>query len=400
MITLNDLAPVLSRVELVLVFRALPFALYVVGRPGTSISWRLSAAVAYVVLLAAAGPETAGVMAWSAVGYVYFALIVCFIHWLSKATRNVSGVDAWVLFGVLVVLFLAIPATLLRSISVGAFLVLGWELAMKGYSYVVEGGGAQSSLRESLFYFLVDPTIVFVQRARHTGPLQLNRRAGLRVAVGTLSVFFAFLVADPVLAMIAAWRPAWGESASAGPWFVIRGGAQLLGAYAKHSGVASMQLGLIAVCGHRAGERYNYPLLARSPIDFWRRWNTYIGNWAKRYIYLPTAIRAERGLRDSFFGRGAAPVAAACAVLLTFVALGIWHDGYTFLEQAYFSLRMTWFFVASACLILVSQTVAKLQPVRGGGNPAKLEGQRGLGRSTAERVLCTIAFLYLIGMLT
>jgi hypothetical protein len=73
--------------------------------------------------------------------------------------------------------------------------------------------------------------------------------------------------------------------------------------------------------GYEVPERFRYPLLAASPVDFWRRWNTYTGGWARRYIFIPVSL----WLRHEF--RSAPTVSLkAAAVMLTFIGIGAAHD--------------------------------------------------------------------------
>jgi D-alanyl-lipoteichoic acid acyltransferase DltB (MBOAT superfamily) len=107
------------------------------------------------------------------------------------------------------------------------------------------------------------------------------------------------------------------------PVFVAYYVLRLLAGYAAHSGTASVQIGLMRMLGHEVPERYRYPLLASSPIEFWRRWNTYVGSWARRYVYVPAATKLRRRLGPTPIR---AAVAVSLAVLLTFGVVGLLHD--------------------------------------------------------------------------
>jgi D-alanyl-lipoteichoic acid acyltransferase DltB (MBOAT superfamily) len=90
--------------------------------------------------------------------------------------------------------------------------------------------------------------------------------------------------------------------------------------YLGHSGLASVQIGLMHLCGWRVPERYNRPFLATSPADFWRRWNVYVTNWARRYVFRPLAFWLG-GRRVGLSQRKAIVV----AVVLTFGIVGALH---------------------------------------------------------------------------
>ena len=73
--------------------------------------------------------------------------------------------------------------------------------------------------------------------------------------------------------------------------------------------------------GYDVPERYHWPLLARSPMEFWRRWNMYIGAWARRYVFTPLAL----ALRRRHHGWPGA-VRQSVVVLSTFALIGLAHD--------------------------------------------------------------------------
>jgi hypothetical protein len=91
--------------------------------------------------------------------------------------------------------------------------------------------------------------------------------------------------------------------------------------YLGHSGLASLQIGAVALLGYRVPERYVYPLFATSPLEFWRRWNTWIGSWARRYLFMPMSTKLRRKLPalPAFLAQGV-------AALATFALVGVLHD--------------------------------------------------------------------------
>ena len=108
--------------------------------------------------------------------------------------------------------------------------------------------------------------------------------------------------------------------------------------YAMHSGLASVQIGVMRQAGHELPERYNKPFLARNPVDFWRRWNTYVGAWVERYLFAPTAIRLGRVRVGRYRGSVAAQ---ASALMLSFFAMGVMHDAFDFAERRVIHARAT-----------------------------------------------------------
>ena len=60
-------------------------------------------------------------------------------------------------------------------------------------------------------------------------------------------------------------------------------------------------------------ENFDHPYLARSPSDFWRRWNISLSTWFRDYVYIPLGgSRATGGLW-------------ARNILVTFLLSGFWH---------------------------------------------------------------------------
>jgi hypothetical protein len=388
----------LSAVLLVLAFRALPFVAYAVLR-GRRTPIRAAVLLAfYAALLIVASESARSVVLWSCVGFAYFAVVVCLLHWLSKATSDVRAADALLLFAFLLIPFLLVPATLLRPIALGTFQILGCELVLKGYSYVLENGARRCTLSSCLFFFLVDPSIVFVQRAKPQASNRLDPKAAGRVVAGLLSMFICFFLLAPLVEVSGTGIP----EASGSRLLLLHlasGSLQVLAAYSIHSGLASIQLGLLRLCGHIAPERYNYPLLARSPLDFWSRWNTYIAQWAKRYLYMPFALALGRRFRV----RGAASSGwtSALALLIAFIGVGAFHDLYVLSAQGRFALVTTVFFAGNAVFIIlwiVVERAAAAWRTRRDARPSRSLAWTAWATSFAERFTFGLGLVLLITM--
>ena len=57
--------------------------------------------------------------------------------------------------------------------------------------------------------------------------------------------------------------------------------------YFDFSGYSDMAIGLGLMFGFRFLENFNYPLIASSITDFWRRWHISLSSWFKDYVYIP-----------------------------------------------------------------------------------------------------------------
>jgi len=63
--------------------------------------------------------------------------------------------------------------------------------------------------------------------------------------------------------------------------------AYALQIYFDFSGYSDMAIGLGRIFGFRFLENFNYPYIARSITDFWRRWHISLSVWFRDYVYFP-----------------------------------------------------------------------------------------------------------------
>ena len=83
--------------------------------------------------------------------------------------------------------------------------------------------------------------------------------------------------------------------------------------YYDFSGYSDMAIGLGKMLGFHFGENFNYPYLANSISDFWRRWHISLGNWFRDYVYIPLGGNRKGKIRT------------ALNLMITWCATGIWH---------------------------------------------------------------------------
>ena len=57
--------------------------------------------------------------------------------------------------------------------------------------------------------------------------------------------------------------------------------------YFDFSGYSDMAIGLGLIFGFKFLENFNYPLIANSITDFWRRWHISLSSWFRDYVYIP-----------------------------------------------------------------------------------------------------------------
>lgn len=83
--------------------------------------------------------------------------------------------------------------------------------------------------------------------------------------------------------------------------------------YFDFSGYSDMAIGLGRIFGFHFLENFNYPFLAKSIGEFWRRWHISLGSWFRDYLYIPLG-----GSRVSL-GRN------LFNILLVWFLTGLWH---------------------------------------------------------------------------
>ena len=90
--------------------------------------------------------------------------------------------------------------------------------------------------------------------------------------------------------------------------------------YFDFSGYSDMAIGMGNMLGFHTPENFNYPYIASSVADFWRRWHISLSTWFKDYLYIPLGGNRKGQLR------------AALNKLIVFLLCGLWHGyGLTFL---------------------------------------------------------------------
>lgn len=63
--------------------------------------------------------------------------------------------------------------------------------------------------------------------------------------------------------------------------------AYTLQIYFDFSGYSDMAIGLGRIFGFHFLENFNYPYIANSVTDFWRRWHISLSTWFRDYVYIP-----------------------------------------------------------------------------------------------------------------
>ena len=105
--------------------------------------------------------------------------------------------------------------------------------------------------------------------------------------------------------------------------------------YFDFSAYSDMAIGMGHMFGFTFLENFNYPYIARSVTDFWRRWHISLSSWFRDYLYIPlggnriSTTRTYVNLVGVFFLCGLWHGAS-----FNFIAWGLWHGLFLVLERA------------------------------------------------------------------
>lgn len=86
--------------------------------------------------------------------------------------------------------------------------------------------------------------------------------------------------------------------------------ASFLHVWLDFSGYTDIALGAARLYGLRIEENFDWPILARDPADFWRRWHKSLSGWCQTYLFFPLLGATRR---------------PTLATILTFTVMGLWH---------------------------------------------------------------------------
>lgn len=89
--------------------------------------------------------------------------------------------------------------------------------------------------------------------------------------------------------------------------------AYTLQIYFDFSAYSDMAIGLAKMLGFNFLENFNYPYIANSIKDFWRRWHISLSTWFRDYLYIP--LGGNRGSSSTMYRN----------LFIVFFATGLWH---------------------------------------------------------------------------
>jgi alginate O-acetyltransferase complex protein AlgI len=89
--------------------------------------------------------------------------------------------------------------------------------------------------------------------------------------------------------------------------------AYALQIYYDFCGYSDMAIGMGHMLGFTFPENFNYPYIADSMRDYWRRWHISLSTWFRDYLFIPLG-GSRRGVRRTAFN-----------LLIVFALCGLWH---------------------------------------------------------------------------
>ena len=121
------------------------------------------------------------------------------------------------------------------------------------------------------------------------------------------------------------------KATTAGVWFGIMMFAIQI--YYDFSGYSDMAIGLGRIFGFHFLENFNYPYIARSATEFWRRWHMSLGQFFRDYVYIPMGGNRRHQLLNLFvvwfltgFWHGAS---------WNFILWGLWFGALIIIEKLF-----------------------------------------------------------------
>jgi alginate O-acetyltransferase complex protein AlgI len=126
--------------------------------------------------------------------------------------------------------------------------------------------------------------------------------------------------------------------------------------YFDFSGYSDMAIGLGRMFGFNTPENFNYPYIARSIREFWRRWHITLSKWFRDYLYIPLGGN-KAGSYKTYFN--VVVVFLLCGLWhgasWTFVVWGLWHGIFLAFERTKLGSKLSRLGVLShlyACFII------------------------------------------------
>jgi D-alanyl-lipoteichoic acid acyltransferase DltB (MBOAT superfamily) len=115
--------------------------------------------------------------------------------------------------------------------------------------------------------------------------------------------------------------------------------------YFDFSGYSDIAIGSAKMLGIEFPKNFDWPYVATSPRDFWRRWHISLSSWIRDYLYLP--LTGQRFQERSLGGIEVASTVGSdqrtLALFATWFIMGLWHGaGWTFAIWGIYHAALVW----------------------------------------------------------
>jgi len=134
----------------------------------------------------------------------------------------------------------------------------------------------------------------------------------------------------------------WGKTVILAAWFFT------LQIYCDFSAYTDMAIGCGRIFGIELSQNFNFPYLARSVAEFWKRWHITLTSWFRDYVYVPLGGNRMSTGRWAF------------NIMAVFLLSGLWHGA-------------AWTFVLWGGCMYCCTCSARLLSTRGAGSGNYLE---------------------------
>jgi alginate O-acetyltransferase complex protein AlgI len=135
--------------------------------------------------------------------------------------------------------------------------------------------------------------------------------------------------------------------------------------YFDFAGYSMIAIGSAGLLGIHFPENFNWPYLATSPRDFWRRWHITLSSWIRDYLYLPLSGVPFRDQSGGGLDVGVLRVSSTrltIALFVTWFLMGLWHGAaWTFALWGVWHGTFIWLYrLSSPALDIIPRSVRKI----------------------------------------
>jgi alginate O-acetyltransferase complex protein AlgI len=176
---------------------------------------------------------------------------------------------------------------------------------------------AQRSFPKLLTYVSMFPQLVAgpIVRYEHIAERLEYRETDFREAARGIERFLVGLAKKAILANVCGnladtllGSENFGQLSMLGAWLGV--GMFAFQIYFDFSAYSDMAIGMGRIFGFRYKENFNYPYIAASASEFWRRWHISLGSFFRDYVYIPLGGNRTLPYRN---------------LLIVWALTGLWH---------------------------------------------------------------------------